>query len=84
MATKKTNAAEAESRASTVDTPKTPELLEINELKKKYNVGAAVFAGLCAANNWKPGRQIADSDFKGAVDAFLAAPADGKGDKRQC
>ena len=27
MATKKTNAAEAEGRASTVDTPKTPELL---------------------------------------------------------
>lgn len=84
MATKKTNTDEAVKAASPEQTQKPPELLEINELKKKHKIGAAVFAGVCAANDWKPGKYIADGDFKAAVDAFLAAPADGKGDKRSC
>lgn len=84
MATKKNNSDEAVKTVSPEQTQAPPELLEINELKKKHKVGAAVFAGVCTANNWKPGKRITDSDFKEAVDAFLAAPADGKEVKRQC
>ena len=31
-----------------------PELLEISELKRKHRTGRAVYAGVCAAQGWRP------------------------------
>lgn len=67
MATKKTNAAEAEGRASTVDTPKTPELLEINELKKKYNVGAAVLRACVLQTTGNPADRSPTATSRGRL-----------------
>lgn len=54
-----------------------PELLEIGELRSKHKVGRAVFAGVCAVQNWKPGKQITEEEFLAAVKAFTGAPMNG-------
>lgn len=54
-----------------------PELLEIGELRSKHKIGRAVFAGVCAAQDWKPGKKITEAAFKAAVEAFTGAPMSG-------
>lgn len=56
---------------------KAPELLEIGELGDKHNIGRAIFAGMCAAQDWKPGKKIGEEEFLEAVSAFTGAPMNG-------
>lgn len=51
------------------------ELLEdIEALCVRYGISRPVFVGMCAANGWRPGRQMTGKEFKGAVKAYQQAP----------
>lgn len=54
-----------------------PELLEIGELRSKYKIGRAVFAGVCAAQDWKPGKKTTNEEFLTAVKQFTGSPMNG-------
>ena len=55
------------------------ELLEdIDVLRLRQGVSRPVFAGLCAANGWKPGRQMTGSDFAAADKVYQKAPMGGR------
>lgn len=60
-----------------------PELLEIGELRSKHKIGRAVFAGVCAAQSWKPGKLIAEDEFLAAVKAFTGAPMGGARSRKE-
>ena len=60
-----------------------PELLEIGELRSKHKIGRAVFAGVCAAQDWKPGKQITEEEFLAAVKAFTGAPMSGARSRKE-
>lgn len=49
-------------------------LLELDTLRKKHNITRPVFAGVCAANDWKPGKSMTEEIFLQAVAAFAGAP----------
>lgn len=51
-----------------------PKLLSLDTLQEKHKITRPVFAGVCAANDWKPGRSMTDEDFLRAVDEFTGAP----------
>jgi len=57
---------------------KAQELLEIGELRARHKISRAVYAGVCAANGWKPGKAITNEVFLEAVAKFTGAPIDGK------
>ena len=78
MATKNNPKDTAQGAAVESETRQAPELLEIGELRKKNKVGKAIFAGVCAANEWSPGKQLSEDDFLRAVAAFAGAPASGQ------
>ncbi len=54
-----------------------PELHTIEELQKKNSIKRAVFAGACAANSWKPGKQLTKEEFLTAINKFTGAPMHG-------
>ena len=54
-----------------------PELVEIGELRSKHKIGRAVFAGVCAAQGWKPGKKITEDEFVRAVSGFTGAAMGG-------
>lgn len=60
------------------DTKRAASFKSIEELKKELKVSDAVFEGVKAANGWKAGKQVEETGFKAAVDAFLKAPVDGR------
>lgn len=60
----------------------TPELKTIEELQKEHEIKRAVFAGACAANGWKPGKQITEENFLSAITAFTGAPMHGGKSKK--
>jgi len=62
MANKATSAPAA-TQAAGPQEPKAPGLFEIGELRKKHKVGRAVFAGVCSAQGWKPGRAVTEEEF---------------------
>ena len=66
MATNKPATEEAAARA--------PELLDIDDLRKRHRTGRAVFAGVCAAQGWRPGKAVTEAEFLAAVRAFTGAP----------
>lgn len=51
-----------------------PKLLDISELKQKFGVPESIFQGVIAAENWKPGRQVAPADFEAAIKRFCDSP----------
>lgn len=55
-----------------------PELLEISELKRKYRTGRAVYAGVCAAQGWRPGRKLTEEEYAAAVEQFTGGRMDGR------
>ncbi|MGI6254244.1 MAG: hypothetical protein ACOYJZ_01295 [Acutalibacter sp.] len=78
METKNQTKATAKGTADELEaTKKAPELLEISELRTKHKIGKAIFAGVCTANDWRPGKKISEDDFLKAVTAFTGAPAYG-------
>lgn len=50
------------------------ELLDVEKLRSKNKIGWAVFAGVCAAQGWKPGRMVSEVDFLHAVEQFTRGP----------
>lgn len=76
MANKATSAPTAAQVAGPQEA-KVPELFEIGELRRKHKVGRAVFAGVCSAQGWKPGRAVTEEEFLAAVKNFENAPMNG-------
>ena len=56
---------------------KAPALYDVGELRGKHKVGRAVFAGVCSAQGWKPGRAVTEEEFLAAVKNFENAPMNG-------
>ncbi|WP_312938881.1 hypothetical protein [Oscillibacter sp.] len=59
------------------------ELLELEELRRKHGIKAPVFAGVCSANGWKPGKLLTGEEFLAAVSKFSGAPMDGRSVKER-
>ncbi len=57
---------------------KAPALFEVGELRSKHKVGRAVFAGVCSAQDWKPGKAVTEEGFLEAVKKFENAPMKGE------
>lgn len=57
---------------------KTQALFEVGELRSKHKVGRAVFAGVCSAQDWKPGKAVTEEEFLEAVKKFENAPMKGE------
>ena len=58
-----------------------PEVITIEQLRSEKNVNRAVFAGVCAAEGWKPGKTVTEEEFLGAVEKFTSAPMSGAAKK---
>lgn len=82
MANKATSAP-ATTQAAGPQEPKAPGLFEIGELRKKHKVGRAVFAGVCSAQGWKPGKAVTEEEFLEAVKKFENAPMRGGSGKKE-
>ena len=54
-----------------------PEVFTIEKLRSEKNVKRAVFAGVCAAEGWKPGKTVTEAEFLAAVERFTSAPMSG-------
>lgn len=78
MAIKNQNTDTAKGTAEPGVTTQAPELLEIGELRTKHKIGRAIFAGVCTAQGWNPGKQISEKEFLQAVESFRTAPMDGR------
>ena len=50
------------------------ELLSIDTLREKHKITRPIFADVCAANDWKPGRAMTEEAFLQAVADFTGAP----------
>lgn len=77
MATKATQT----SAAAEAEAKKAPALYDVGELRRKHKVGRAVFAGVCSAQGWKPGKAVTEEGFLAAVKEFENAPM--RGGKRK-
>ena len=55
-----------------------PDLIQIEELQKKYNTPPAVYEGVKAQNGWRSGRMLTDDEYTKAVDQFSKAPMHGR------
>lgn len=76
MANKKST--ESESLVTAEQQSRTPEkFTEVGRLRTKHNISRAVFAGVCAAQGWKPGKSVTEAEFLGAVKQFTEAPMSG-------
>ena len=72
MASKKIK---TEATPAAVDQPEqAQELLSIDVLREKHKIKRSIFAGVCAANDWKPGRAMTEKAFLQAVANFTGAP----------
>lgn len=60
----------------TAETP--PELLSIEELKRRNQTPDRAFAGMKAAENWKTGKSVTQADYEKALKGFLESPMGGK------
>ena len=49
----------------------------IEQLRAKHKINRAVFAGVCSAKGWRPGRAVSEEEFLAAVKEFNAAPMSG-------
>lgn len=60
--------------AGVQQTEQSQELLPVETLREKHRITRPVFAGVCAANGWRPGRAMTEEAFLQAVAAFTKAP----------
>lgn len=56
-------------------------VLPLEELREKLEVKASLFAGVCTANRWRPGKMVSVKEFKAAAEKF-AGGAMGRNEKR--
>lgn len=67
-----------ESPAAAEQQPRTPEeFTEVSRLRMKHKISRAAFAGVCAAQGWKPGKTVTETEFLEAVERFTSAPMSG-------
>ena len=79
MATK----SKPEATPAAAQQPEQPqELLSIDTLREKHKTPWSVFAGMCAASNWRPGKAVTEEAFLRAISDFTGAPMDGPRRKR--
>ena len=50
------------------------ELRDVGELRDRYRISWAVFAGVCSANGWRPGTTVSEEEFFAAVNKFNQSP----------
>ncbi|WP_346298515.1 hypothetical protein [Alistipes sp.] len=60
-----------------------PKVETIEQLRSEKNVNRAVFAGVCAAEGWKPGKTVTEAEFLKAVERFNSAPMSGAVKKKE-
>lgn len=58
-----------------------PKVFTIEQLRSEKKINRAVFAGVCAAEGWKPGKTVTEEEFLGAVEKFTSAPMSGAAKK---
>lgn len=76
MASKKITGAAAPTAAEQ-QTPTPDEYVEIGQLCAKHRIGPALYAGVCSAQGWKPGKAVTEAEFLAAIQAFNSAPMGG-------
>lgn len=54
-----------------------PKVFAIEQLRSEKKINRAVFAGVCAAQGWKPGKTVTEAEFLEAVRQFTSAPMSG-------
>lgn len=57
------------------------ELVPIDKLREQHKVGRATYAGVCAANGWRPGKAMTEDEFLAAVAKFNNSPMNGRKSK---
>lgn len=57
--------------------PEAPKVFKVEQLRSEKKISRAVFAGVCAAQGWKPGKTVTEDDFLEAVKEFTSAPMSG-------
>ena len=75
MANKKT--AEAPAPAQVEQQTESPKVFTVEQLRSEKKLSRAVFAGMCATQNWKPGKTVTEAEFLEAVRLFTSAPMSG-------
>lgn len=50
------------------------ELHDVEMLRSKHKIGWAVFAGVRAAQGWRPGKMVSEEEFLQAVKKFNGEP----------
>lgn len=58
-----------------------PKVFTIEQLRSEKKINRAVFAGVCAAEGWKPGKTVTEEELLGAVEKFTSAPMSGAAKK---
>lgn len=58
-----------------------PKVFPIERLRSEKKIKQAVFAGVCAAQGWKPGKTVTEAEFLEAVEMFTSAPMSGAAKK---
>lgn len=53
------------------------ELKPIEEWCKDLNTSASIYAGIKAANRWRPGKEVTKEEYEKAIDKFLKSPMKG-------
>ena len=79
MANKKT--AEAPAPAQVEQQTESPKVFTVEQLRSEKKISRAIFAGVCAAQNWKPGKTVTEEEFLEAVKKFTSAPMSGAAKK---
>ncbi len=79
MANKKT--AEAPAPAQVEQQTESPKVFTVEQLRSEKKISRAIFAGVCAAQNWKPGKTVTEAEFLAAVEKFTSAPMSGAAKK---
>lgn len=78
MASKKTTSAGPASPATAEQKSPAPgEYVEIGQLRTKHRIGPALYAGVCSAQGWKPGKAVTEAEFLAAIQAFNSSPMGG-------
>lgn len=49
-------------------------LIGVDQLKQIKNTPESVFCGVCAAESWRPGKSVSESEYDQAVKRFLNRP----------
>lgn len=81
MANKKTP--EAGIPAQVEQLTASPKVFAIEQLRSEKKINRAVFAGVCAAQGWRPGKTVTEAEFLQAVENFTAAPMSGAAKKEE-